>query len=382
MSSPIAKEMAPNDSRWKFLKLLNSTLGFGVIIYFVGSLALYYYLNEIGWTELMQESISSGPGLALIFSGLSIVIGAMSFLFFGPSILLYLGISSYFKEVNNLPRYAPYSIAINQVIWSLIFSSWLWGGQIEGEEEKHLCLHWIAKTVVEYFGLILSIFIVFSCLAAILLHWKEVRKLQRNYKQHVALGLFVALASIMSVTTTFSILSVFPSETWGAYKYLAIPIIATAPGIIIGFTLTYNARKSGITDATKRALLLAALIFFLIFGPLGSYTLPRVVLGTLSIFSVYSNEPVTFQLLDTKQKLVFEKLQFPVIVDLISEIPSTNNRIVYFNAYVQYRFAGILLLCSTSYDFLSEEDNKKTNQQCIQTNAGEVRRIQLFPLSR
>ena len=52
---------------------------------------------------------------------------------------------------------------------------------------------------------------------------------------------------------------------------------------------------------------------------------------------------------------------------------------VYFDGYVRYRFADVLLLCTRSFDPLQPgegEELKQKRKGCIRAADGEVRRVQ------
>lgn len=363
-------------SPWARLKLFKSIVSLALLANAVAVVILFYYLKKIGWAELLQASFTSEKGLTLVLIFLAVTIGVVALLFYSGSYFLFLA-TTLFNDAKDMPKHiATYVFGIH-AFWLAVFSLILWGSVLTGKANPSVC-EMIPIWLANRFAWVMGCFLLLGVVLSVFFHWLRIRnayiEIERNYFRNAIFGFLVAFASLMSTLIIQTALKLqgagLPDDTpW----QIIFPMLAlTLPGMYIGVALLKSYQKTGDINRGLSTTGIVAMVFFItLFSTLPRYTVLPISMATLRAVSVYSTELATFQLIDVKQRGVYEKAGFK-----FEGIP---DQTAYFNGYVRYRFADVLLLCSTVYDPLVraiKDESQKPQQGCVQARIDEVRRVQ------
>lgn len=105
---------------------VNPSHQIALVINFVGGLALYLYLQRIGWPDLLHASIISTKGLGLVVVILLLTIAAIVVVFYGATYVLFFLVNLYSDRTRMPPWLSPY-IAYTHIAWLMILAVCLQG---------------------------------------------------------------------------------------------------------------------------------------------------------------------------------------------------------------------------------------------------------------
>lgn len=361
---------------WAGLKLFRPIISLALLANAVAVGILFYYLKKIGWVELLQASITSEKGLALVLIFLVVTIGVIALIFYSGSYYLFLA-TTLFNDPKDIPKNVAAYILVMHALWLAIFSLVVFGKMMKREADLPVC-EIIPVWLAEHFAWAVGGFLVLSIVLSVLIHWLQIRNasIKRNFVKNTIFGFLVAFSSLMSTLIIDTAIKLQGSGLTDDTPWeIVFPMLAlTLPGIYIGVTILKSYQKTGDINRGLSAAGIVAIVFFItLFFALPRYTALPVSMATLRAVSVYSTELTTFQLIDVKQRGVYEKVGL--------KFSEESDQAAYFEGYVRYRFADVLLLCSTAYDPLvdvTKDESEKSQLQygCIQARADEVRRVQ------
>ncbi len=376
MEAP-AEDTKSTFTPWGAIKL-KPMVSLAVVAHAIAAFILFFYLKMIGWPELLQASITSEKGLALILIFLVITVVAVAIIFYSASYCLFMA-SSLFNNPKDMPAGHWVQIFCIHGFWLVLLGLALWGSMIEAGPHNaawQLALRWCADNISWLMGL----FLLFGAASSAIVYLLKNRYRWSAEKLvvHVLFGFLVAFSSMLSTLIVWMAIKIqgtgLPQNTPWQAVYLTFAL--TLPSIFIGvMQLSIYKSTGNINKALSTAGLIAMVILISLFSLLPRYTAFPITMAALRSVGVYSTEPATFQLLDATQREVYQNLGFQHKGEPLRAGPE-----VYFEGYVRYRFADVLLLCTSSFDPLQgslEEELKKKRKGCIPAAKGEVRRVQL-----
>lgn len=358
------------------LAIFKTSFSSVAFIYTVGTLALFYYLKNIGWTELLQPSIASLSGLVLIFSGMAIAITCAIILIFGVLFFLCIAVGTY-CEKGKLPSYIFIYIFCMFILWGIAYSIILWGSGLDKSHNSihHIVAVWMANNIVNYMA---SGFVLVGSIISVTLHRLKARgnSTGRDLVKSIYLGVTVCFSIVLiTFINEVSFASMLKMYFDDNAKYILIFLLL--PNVLVIYVFIYNYNQtSNVKEARNKSVFVVLFLSVIFFIPLGSFTLPPITLTILRTLSIYSDQSTVFQLTDLNQKYLYEKMGFHLKQDSSLEEATKSRTFIYFEGYVRYRFADILLLCSKYHDPLSKQYNVDLKQGCVQVRPGEVRRFE------
>jgi len=376
MAAPAEEPKTPFPP-WAMVKL-KPAISLAIVAHAIAAFILFFYLKMIGWPELLQASITSEKGLALILIFLVITVVAVAIIFYSASYCLFMA-SSLFSNPKDMPASHWVQVLCIHGAWLILLGLTLWGSMIDADPGNawwQRALRWCADNL----SLLMGLFLLFGVLLSALAYWIKHRYRQRNKQKlvvHALFGFLVAFSSVLSTLIVWMAIKLqgsgLPQNTPWQAVYLTFAL--TLPSILIGVVQLSIYKSTGnINKALSTAGLIAMVILVSLFSLLPRYTAFPITMTALQSVGVYSTELTTFQLLDAKQRDIYQRLGFKHKGEPLQTGPE-----VYFEGYVRYRFADVLLLCTSSFDPLRgdlEEELKKKRKGCIPAEKGEVRRVQ------
>jgi len=376
MESPAEEPKTPFPP-WATVKL-KPAVSLAIVAHAIAAFILFFYLKLIGWPELLQASITSEKGLALILIFLAITVVAVAIIFYSASYCLFMA-SSLFSNPKDMPASHWVQVLCIHVAWLIFLGLTLWGSMIDADPGNawwQRALRWCADHLSLLMGVFLALGVALSVITYRVKH-RYRRRTKQELAVHALFGFLVAFSSVLSTLIVWMAIKLqgsgLPQNTPWQAVYLTFAL--TLPSIFIGMVQLSIYKSTGnINKALSSAGLIAMVILVSLFSLLPRYTAFPITMMALRSVGVYSTEPATFQLLDAKQRDVYQRLGFKYKGE-----PLQTGSEVYFEGYVRYRFADVLLLCTSSFDPLQgdlEEELKKKRKGCILTEKGEVRRVQ------
>lgn len=380
-------------NRVNLTKTIRIALTFGPFVLFSGGiLTLYYYLITIGWPELLLESVASLSGIGILFSGVMIVTILVIFILFLTPLLFYIFLKVK-SSLDNISSNISHILSISLLASAALFSLESIGREAV-YEGKSGTIAAIASFTHQNFMACMFLSTVAITLLSVLLNLKT-SKLSTSITLVVPEALGCVIFSFLgTVMTAYLLFHFFRPD--GMIKNL-LPVFAIIPGMVLSRALladiVLEKKKNDfvrglvgprpknqpkmksfnelIRSGSQFAIFLGIMMFLLVtlFSGFFSSTIAR---NTFEQLGVFSADEQLFQLIDTKQKSVFTRMNFRLL-----EIADD----VYISGYVGFRFNEILIICVSPNPFYSQGQQTKTSQRCIRTNNREIRRLQVQPIS-
>lgn len=366
--------------------ILKPVMSVTVVVATIGTLALYAYLQGIGWPELLWPSIGTYHGLTLIFAALIVICAAFLITFYGSAFWIH-GVAQTYRQAGFIPRRLGWLIVGLHLIWLLELTLVLYGSQWKAL--VHAC--WFERFAVWFSErnlLPMAILTGAGALASVALHRRArrhftARSLRAKAAQMVTdvwRGALLAWASISSSLSSLATLAINPSlrKHEMSLELAMVLLPATLPGIVVGVAYLYTYRRTGKARASLREVgVFAAAIAAAVCLLFPAATILPVDFLSLGAISVYSLSKRTYQLTKPDAKAIYTKAGFPI----------EEGNGVTFSGYERYRFGDILLLCTAPYDPMKTSDAaQKVNSRasdasgprhgCILARSDEVRRIE------
>jgi hypothetical protein len=420
---------------WEVIKPV-ATIGFVVSV--VGAIALYVYLHRIGWPELLQPSLASKTGIAVVVISLLVVFISLMLTMYGSAYWTNLVAHSY-ERPSSMPRKLPVFAFGVHLVWLALLDITMLGFSADKSYA------W-AHSVKEHFNDWLAGFFVLVALASIWCHWwarrnafdifepeigfkgrlcARLRSLfptrntatgkwtwrvvsedfagrGRRVGQDAMRGSMLVLGSLFASTAACVFVEINPTirSLDITFANSLIVCCATLPGVIVGIYYVARYRVSGSMKGSLKDVASFAVVMGIaacaIFPATTLLPLDTLSLGAASVFTDSEHQ---YALGKRDAWPLYEKIGFR----LVDEKADKKSPII-FRAYERYRMGDILLLCTRSNTVvLGEEKRGSTSQPgsdpnprkpaaastvavsgkvndregCIQTERGEVRRVEI-----
>nr|WKF58515.1 hypothetical protein HUO10_003015 [Paraburkholderia busanensis] len=342
-----------------------------ILLLIVPGLAIWSYLDRIGWKSLFLDSISSMPGLLTLLAGTLLLLSLLLFLLCTPSIFLF-GAAAMGREYDFLPKRAALVILLTILVWfTLIFIGSLIG---------------IGVSVV---FIIAFTFIV--CLAlSVGGNRTDANPRRFGWNRIGRAIIFAAPATIAVISTSIPFLTM---ETFvgsmdtnaKAARALAVLIpltlVGCLPGLMAIGSMTY---KKSIFRAAKFAGIGTGLALYVLLAWSAAVS-TGISTRALEKIGVYSTAPETFEVLKADVQTGLARIG-------IAPVPDTP---LLVKTYVRFAFGDIRLLCATPFnpgvtdgmenifsnDRAAKEKSRNialaAGRNCIVTKKDDVRSISL-----
>jgi hypothetical protein len=410
----------------------------GIVVSVVGAIALYVYLHRVGWPELLQPSLASKTGIAVVVISLVIVLISLTLTMYGSAYWANLVAHSY-DQPSSIPRKLPsFAIAVH-ILWIVLLAIWMLG--FSGEKSYA----W-TRGVKEHIHEWLFAYFAVVALASICCHWwarrnefdvvdrksgfmrrsydrlkglfpsrsddsgkltwrivqEDVRGRGKRIAQDALRGTMLALGSVFASTASCVFVEINPSigsldvTVWNSL----IVCCATLPGIVVGVSYIVRYRASGSIKTSLKDVATFAVVMGIaactMFPTITLLPLDTLSLGAASVFSETEHH---YALERRHVWALYEKVGFRAIdPDVKEDSP------IVFKAYERYRMGDILLLCTQPNAAVRGDEKPKAtghtasnsvsgkpavasavvvsdtavgHEGCIQAERGEVRRVEI-----
>lgn len=419
---------------WEIIKPV-ATIGFAISV--IGAITLYAYLHRIGWPELLQPSLASKTGIAIVVISLLVVFVSLTLTMYGSAYWTNLVAHSY-EQPSLIPRRLGIFAVGVHIVWLILLDVSMLGF---AGDKSYL---W-ARGVKNHFNAWLAVFFALVASASICFHWWARRNLfegklkagfcrklynrlrsllpaknagtgewtwrvisedlsgrLKRIGQDASRGSLLALGSLFASTSACVFVEINPTIRSLDITFLNSLIVcsATLPGLFIGIRYIKQYRFNG----NVRGSLKDVASFAIVMGVAACVMFPATTLlplDTLSLgaASVFTDTEHQYVLEKKDSWALYEKIGFRLIDKALDEKSP-----IIFAAYERYRMGDILLLCTNSnspaqVDKKSESTNtpgakavtekppaapaKSANDKsslkdgCLQAEKGEVRRVEI-----
>ncbi|WP_186014152.1 hypothetical protein [Burkholderia gladioli] len=384
---------------YKFLRERLAVLCTGSAMLTVASgLALYLYLRQIGWPELLQSALLSPIGVGTVVVSIVVILFCAIATFYAGAYWLTVCADS-FGGGRHVPKNIEVIIITIHLVWSLI----IFATFIPAEKYPDVMVHhfpsavgWIASNLPE----VSVCFVLFSSILMWIYGFRQLKNSWRaahlypmlimisqprgfngglvNYFRKLTIsfpfgvrGGFVSMASLNSSFAALVFLEMNPKLGAADFSWTtaAIVVVTMWPGIVVGCVYIANWRKTeNVKNALRACLLFGGMVA--LWGILSfpaTFLLPLDFLS-LGLASIYSNTPHHYQVLKKESRSIFE----------YAGLSSRYDEPYVITAYDRFRFGDVLLVCASSYNPLktsSRGDDLREVGGCVSSDKTELRRV-------
>jgi hypothetical protein len=387
----------------KYLKESLLPMVTGTTVMTIGcGIALYIYLRQIGWPELLQPALLSPVGVGTVVVAMIVMILACAATFYASAYWLKLFADS-FKGGYEVPRKIELIIFLIHLMWTgIIFLTF-----IPLEKFQLVCSRlcedsagWldshVTRTATTFMCCVSAGMFLYGIARAVRGgrakkptmvtvgrkrgFWHGMKRWLFNFFGNVAValpygvrGFLIAMASFSSSLAALAFIEMNPAIGDHEFSWTTSSIVWVTmwPGIMMGVTYVKQRRKTDDEKSALKACLTvgAAISLWAIFNFPSAFLVP-LDFFSLGLASIYSNEPHHYQLMKKDARSAYEYVGFS----------SRYGDPYIITAYDRFRFGDVLLVCVAPYDPLrtvtadvqrwGHDDNG-----CVSADKSELRRV-------